>query len=180
MFLIENYKVKITPEILLIEVFKRLWEEDTTETKDIALKNFAYIEFLLSPKKTNPFYGYEAKIRPSKILEGIGLTEEELSPNITPAIRFYKDYLMNASPTLAYYESSLSAANKVKDFLSTVDLNRVTKTGQPIYKPKDITSAISDTDKVINTLNNLKAKVEQEVVTTGRVRADRDINPFEE
>jgi len=180
MFTIENFKVIPTPETLMIIVFRKIWEEDTSKDKEWALKNFAYVEFSLSPKRTNPFFGYDEEIRPTKILEGIGLAESELSKYIPEALIFYKDYIENGSPTLAYYNSNLEAANKVRRFLNTVDLNRLNRAGMPLYKPKDITSAIQDTEKVINTLYNLKAKVEQEIGTQGRTRADRDVNPFEE
>jgi len=52
------------------------------------------------------------------------------------------------------------------------------KTNTPIYKPKDITSAITDAEKTLTTLNALKSKVDEEVFTTSKVRKDKIISPF--
>ena len=49
----------------------------------------------------------------------------------------------------------------------------------PVYKPKDVTSAIIDTEKVIQTLIVLKEKMEQELTESSRIRGNKTINVFE-
>ena len=49
----------------------------------------------------------------------------------------------------------------------------------PLYKPKDISGAINDSEQNIRTLHNLKEKVEQELFEAVKTRSNRQINPFE-
>lgn len=179
MFEIVNGIVQITPEILLIDVFKRIWEDDTTEKKDIAIKNIAYVYFMCSPKKNNPYFGYEISVRGYKIMTGIKLEVEQLSPHIEEAMKFYENYLENFSPTLSLFNAALFATGKLKEYLLALDMNKTTATGMLVLKPKDVTNALSDIGKIIKDLNSLRDIVNKELSDTGKTRKDREINPFE-
>jgi hypothetical protein len=48
----------------------------------------------------------------------------------------------------------------------------------PIYKPKDITSAVADAEKTLGTLSALKSKVEEELYEKSKMRSDKVISPF--
>lgn len=136
--------------------------------------------FINSPKKDNPFYGYDKVIRKEKVFYALKVEEEEYYEDEVEALtEFYIDYLKNASPSKAYYESTLEAADKLKKFFTTVDLSKVNRMGTPIYKPADITRALQDTDKILTTLFNLKTKVDQELFDGGKTIKNREINPFE-
>lgn len=180
MFLIEDGIVKPTPEILFIEVFKVLWEEDKSKKKEVALKQFAYIEFMLSPKKTNPFFGYSENIRESKIIESLKIEKEIITDKVENALVYYKNYLLEYSPSLRFYEAAVVGAEKIQDFFTTYDMNATnSRTGMPLHKPADITRALNDTAKVIQTLAGLKEQVQQELLENTRTIKNRNINPFE-
>ena len=55
LFKIEGKAVFPNEETLLIEPFKSIWERDTSKNKEYALEDFAYIEFITSLLKTNPY-----------------------------------------------------------------------------------------------------------------------------
>lgn len=180
MFLIEDGIVKPTPEILLIEVFKTIWDKDNSKHKEVALKQFAYIEFMLSPKKTNPFFGYDRSIRSDKILDSIKVTKEIITKEVKKALEYYSEYLENYSPSLRFYKSAVIGAEKIQDFFITYNMNAVnSRTGMPLHKPADITRALNDTAKVIQTLNSLKEQVQQELFENTKTIKNRTINPFE-
>jgi len=180
MFIIEDTIVKPTPESLMVTVFKNIWEKDKSSRKEIALKNLALVEFFVSPKKSNPFYGYDKADRKEKILKAISLDVKDIyKKEVDEAILFYEDYIKECSPSLTYYNSAIEAANKMKGFFSTFSLSERTKSGTPVYKPGDITKALQDTDKVLNTLNTLRQKVEQDIYENFKTKSNRDINPFE-
>ena len=68
----------------------------------------------------------------------------------------------------------------IEEARDEIDLNeRNTRTGMPLYKPKDISGAINDSEQNIRTLHNLKEKVEQELFEAVKTRSNRQINPFE-
>lgn len=179
LFHIENKVAKPTPEVLLIEPFKTIWERDTSEHKTMAIKEFSYIEFMCSPKKTNPFHGYEEALREKKIVENIFGTPYVPDEMVRRAIALYKEFFYKASPTLRNLESARIASDKLNLFLQELDLDERNKSGSPLYKPKDITTALADTFNVAKTLNSLQERVEQEIFETFRTKNNREVNPFE-
>lgn len=180
MFIIEDGIVKPTPEVLLIEVFKNIWDKDTSKHKEIALKQLAYVEFMLSPKKTNPFFGYDKSIRSNKIIESLKVTKEIITKEVKKALEYYSEYLENYSPSLRFYKSAVIGAEKIQEFFTSYDMNAInSRTGMPLHKPADITRALNDTAKVIQTLSGLKDQVQQELFENTRTIKNRTINPFE-
>jgi hypothetical protein len=68
----------------------------------------------------------------------------------------------------------------MKNFFDTFDMTEKSeRTGLPVYKPGDITRALNDTDKVLQNLNSMKEKVEQELFEQTKTRSNKQINPFE-
>ncbi len=56
---------------------------------------------------------------------------------------------------------------------------RNAKTLNPVYKPKDITGAIADARRTLETLNALKSKVDEEVYEISRNKSGKEISPFQ-
>lgn len=180
LFTIENRIVKPNVETLLIHPFNEIWERDETPTKVEAIEDFTYIEFATSMKKSNPYAGYTEEIRREKLKADIitrdGWEEDEL---IKKAIDKLNTFQAEASVTYNYYMAARVAAEQMINFFTTVDIAKVNfKTGMPIYKPKDITSALMDTSKVVENLNVLKEKVEQEVYEQVKNRGQKTISQF--
>ncbi|MGL4330780.1 MAG: hypothetical protein ACRCSD_09315, partial [Clostridium sp.] len=81
--------------------------------------------------------------------------------------------------TYNYYMSAKVAAEKMNSFFRNFDMSMVNlKTGMPIYKPKDITSSLMDTSRVIENLNNLREKVDQEIFEQVKNRGQKVISKF--
>lgn len=180
LFIIENNIVKPNPETLLISPFKDLWDRDRTKDKQKAIKEFTFIEFMVSRKKSNPYAGYSEDVRFDKVKQDVFSTSWQPDILIEEAMSKLNEFQKNASPTYSYYIDSLETAENTRTFLKTVDLRQKNdKTGNPLYKPKDVTSALIDTEKVILTLATLKDKVEQELFDTTKTRGMRQINYFE-
>lgn len=170
-----------TEEVLLISPFSDIWERDYTSRHSLASKEFAYIEFMCSPKKTNPFYGYTSiETRSAKIIEKIFKTDWQPDSLIAEAINTYREFLKDASPSLSYLESAFNAVNKLKDFFNNVDLNEKTPKGALLYKPRDVTIALGDSEKVLKQLQILSDKVQHEMLEAGKTKRNRVISVFEE
>lgn len=180
LFVVENSVAKPNTEVLLISPFKEIWERDTSEDKYIATKEFTFIEFMSSKKKTNPYAGYDDELR-FKVLKEMLFDEDwEIDELVESALIKIKDFQEEASPTYKYYLSASNAAAKMRTFFNTFDINeRNERNGNPIYKPSDITRALNDTDKVLQNLNSMKEKVEQELFEQTKTRGNKEINPFE-
>jgi hypothetical protein len=181
LFIVENSVAKPTEEILLITPFKEIWERDETDGKENAVADFTYIEFMSSKKRSNPYAGYRDEDRHEKLKEL--LFDEEWEPDelVEQALIKVAEFQTEASPTYSYYLAVLKASEKMKDFFNSLDMEATNKrTGLPIYKPADITRAIVDTDKVLQNLNNMKEKVEQELFEQTKTKGNKKINPFEQ
>jgi hypothetical protein len=179
-FIVEDYKVMPTAEALSIKAFKNIW--NSSDEKETLLSKFAYIEFMCSYKPTNPFIGYlDPEERKQKIIEKIDMTIEECDDDlIVEAIKVYEELQNNASPSLNFYMAALEASKTMIDFFNDVDLNKKnSRTGNPLYKPADITKALKDTYEILKTMNSLKEKVHQEIYDSSKGKGGRVINYFE-
>lgn len=180
LFRVENKTVFPNEETLLIEPFKSIWERDKTKSKSKAFEEFAYIEFLSSMKKTNPYRQYPEDRKESKIVEDIINTPNwKPDKKIKEAIDKIKEFQTEASTTYSYYMSAKRAAEKMQYFFNTFNINeRNEKTGNPVYKPRDITSALNETEKTLQTLKSLEAKIQEELLEETRNKSDKEISRF--
>ena len=180
LFIVENNIAKPNVETLLISPFKDIWERDKSTTKERAIKELTFIEFMSSKKKTNPYAGYDDEKR-FEILKKTFFDETwQMDAMVEQGLIKINEFQKEASPTYKYYIDNLETAERTRKFLKEIDLSeRNERTGNPLYKPKDVTSAIIDAEKVILTLASLKEKVEQELFETTKTKGNKAINPFE-
>lgn len=180
LFQINGKTVFPNPETILISPFKDIWKRDLTETKENAIQEFAYIEFMTSMLKSNPYREYPETKKDEIIRKDI-ITQIDWNPD--PLIKQAMQYIIKnqeeGSITYNYWMSNKKAIEKMIDFFNNFDIDeRNIKSGTPIYKPKDITSAVADAEKTLTTLSALKTKVDEEVYESSRSRADKVVSPF--
>lgn len=180
LFQIEGKAVFPNSETLLISPFKEIWDRDRTPGKENAIQEFAYIEFMTSMLKSNPYREYPEDRKDTVIRADI-ITQIDWQPDdlVLQAMEKVKEWQEDGSISYTYWMSNKKAAEKMIDFFNTFDINEVNpKTLNPIYKPRDITSAIADAEKTLTTLNALKKKVDEEVFESTRNKGDKIISPF--
>lgn len=180
LFQIQGKAVFPNPETLLISPFKEIWERDKSSKKETAIQEFAFIEFMTSMLKSNPYREYPED-RKEEIIRKDIITEEDWKPDelIEKAMEKIKEWQTEGSISYTYWMSNKTAAEKMIDFFNNFDITEVNpKTFNPIYKPRDITSAIADAEKTLTTLNALKKKVDEEIFESNRVKAGKEISPF--
>ena len=180
LFTVENSIAKPNTETLLISPYKEIWERDSSPTKDKAIREFTFIEFMASKMKTNPYAGYADELRFSKLKTLLFTDDWVMDPLIEAGLVHISEFQKEASPTYSYYLSVCKATEKMKQFFNEFEMTEKNeRTGLPIYKPGDITRALNDTDKVLQNLNSMKEKVEQELFEQTKTRSNKQINPFE-
>lgn len=181
LFEINEKHVYPNPETLLIEPFKSIWERDKSKDKGNAIEDFTYIEFIVSMKKSNPYRQYEEGVKHEKLVEDI-ITQEDWQPDnlIVQGIEKLKQYQQEASTTYSYYLAAKTAAEGMRDFFMQpgILLERNEKSGNPVYKPRDITSALNDTERVLANLKALEKKVEEEIYEETKTKGGKQISPF--
>jgi hypothetical protein len=181
LFKVEGQAVLPNTETLLISPFKEIWERDEHPEKDRAIAEFKYMEFMTSALKSNPYKGYDTAQRRVKVKESCGF-ESNWEPDdlIKDGMALIEEFQIEASENYQYYLAALKAANSMKDFFSTPGILQMAnaKTGNPLYKPKDLTNALKDTDAVLTNLKGLKTKIEEELYTAKKSRANKVISSF--
>jgi hypothetical protein len=181
LFTVESKVVSPTTQVLLIPPFKEIWERDTTKDKRYAIEDFSYIEFMASIQKSNPYSGYAEHQRPEKIIKDIITREDwdQEDPLLIYGIAKLKEFQAEASVTYNYYMAAKSAAEKMQQFFINFSMSDVNhRTGAPIFKPKDITSALNDTSRVLENLNTLREKVDNEVFEEIKKKGQKVVSPF--
>jgi hypothetical protein len=181
LFTVESKVVSPTTQVLLIQPFKEIWERDTSKDKRYAIEDFSYIEFMASIQKSNPYSGYSEHQRPEKIIKDIITREDwdQEDPLFIQGIAKLKEFQAEASVTYNYYMAAKSAAEKMQQFFINFSMSDVNlRTGAPIFKPKDITSALNDTSRVLENLNTLREKVDNEVFEEIKKKGQKIVSPF--
>lgn len=166
---------------LMIQPFKAIWQEDTSDDKGEAILALSFIELMCSPKKSNPFAGYDKDTRYTKLkVELYGDSTYQLPHLVIDGMSKYEELLENSSPTYSFLQSAFEAAHKLKVYFRTYDLGERTKGGAAVYKPKDITSALKEVSDVVKSLENTRTKVDEELLDEGKMRNNRQVGLFEE
>ena len=180
LFIIENNIAKPNPETLLISPFKEIWGRDSSEDKGRAIKELSYCEFMMSKMRSNPYAGFSDDQRHDRLALAL-FDDEYWEPDylVQQGMIKISEFQKEGSATYTYYLSLLEAADKMKKFFLTFDMDELNDKGQRVWKPRDITSAMSDTDKILQNLHGAKEKVEQELFESTRTRGNRVVNIFE-
>ena len=179
LFKIEDKKVFPNEETLLIPPFSQIWERDESPDKWLAMREFAYIEFMTSQLKSNPYKGYSEKVREVKIKEDI-IIDPTWQPDwlVEQAMKKIEEFQTEGSESYTLLMDALRAKETLQKFLREFDLDERSNNGAMIMKPKDITTALLDLDKVVASISSLKKKVEEDMFETVKTRANKVISPF--
>lgn len=182
LFKVEGNRVYPNEETLLISPFKEIWGRDNSPEKEVAIKELTYIEFMTSQLKTNPYKGYRETQRDEVLKKDI-IKDENWKPDdlVIDAMDKIEEFQKEASSSYKLYKASLKAKENLEDFLLSVDLQseeNKTDKGAMVLKPKDITTALLDVDKVTASLSALHQKIEEELYEEVKVRAGKKIGVF--
>ena len=180
LFSVEGKIVQPNTETLLVSPFKEIWARDKSKGKENALEDFTYIEFMTSMLKSNPYKGYASEVK-DKVVRDAVITQSnwQVDELILKGMEYIFKIQKEGSPTYTLYMSALQAKDKLERFFRTVDLDeRSPKTGFPIYKPKELSSAMLDVDKLTASLAALAKKVEEELFDSIKTRGAKEISPF--
>lgn len=164
-------KVVIHPDMLLIPVFKELWENDE-ENKEYATKLISYI--VLNNKWDSPYVqSMDAETRESKLKERFfDNCDYTLTPEEKICEDEYKSFLnTRALQMLNNMRLKLdSISNYYKESLDdTLDEKKI----------KDLLAGMTSVGKVMESISSLEDMVKSEETSIGRVKGDAKVNPYE-
>lgn len=166
------------PDIFLIREFEALWDPERNKCKKDptgklrlrAFRELKYIYLMINWK--SPYSDYANAERHAECLKDAQITEEEWAdPVFREACRKYKE-LQNSSRSLKLIKSAQGVVDKVSDYFDTLDLYERKDDGTPIYKVKEIMSAMQDVAKIVESLKTLEFMYKKEQEAESEVRGD--------
>ena len=170
---IENYELQVAPEALLIRPIRRIWNADRSERKEKFYQQMSYLYFMVDPRSTYSYIIDEGE-REQAIIQQEGLPDDfKPSQFLEEAMEVYKKHTITVSQKLL--NDALVAADTVGSFLRTVDLTEEDDKGRPKYQVSQITAALKNLEGIINTIQTLQKKVEQEIVDNGKARGTQEL-----
>lgn len=170
---LDNYELTVAPEALLIRPIRRLWNQDRSERKEKFYQQMSYLYFMVAPLST---YSYilDYDERSKTIIEQEGLPSDfRPSELLAEAMKIYKEHTKTVSQGLL--ESSLIGADKVSKFLRDLDLTETDYKGRPKYQVSTVTAALKNIEGIVQSIQTLQKKVEQELVDNGKARGSQEL-----
>ena len=176
LFEMNGSKLTFATEALTIEAFREIWDRDTSEEKETALGEFAYV--LWMSDYLSPYRSLKTSERSAEVIKDVGLGEWEPDDVIGKAIEQYER--LQETPSMGFLKSARKAAENLREFFDQIDLNERDKSGKPVYKPSDVTTAIANSVKIIEALDRWEEKVKIELSAGDDIiRGGGQSGPFE-
>lgn len=178
LFTVNKLAVIPLPETYMISPFKEIIERDNSKGKTKALKEFAYIEFMSSTKKSNPFAGYDSDIKEKKIVEKLFNKSYNPDKLVLEGIAFIEELQKKHSPIYSLYMAAKEGTEKIKRFIRNVDVDERDERGKPMFKAGDVLKTINEIPKVLATLKDLEVKIQAEDLSISKNRGELKVGIF--
>jgi hypothetical protein len=176
-FDIENNKVVLNANSLVIPEFRFLWDRDKSKEKHKATKEISYIVFLCDESINNPYRAYKDFERENILIKdfmGLNWVPDEA---ITKAVEKYKELKQSTNSRLL--RSAKRAADKLAEYFDTVDFSLQDKSGKPVYSSRDLSSNLKEVAGIVKSLTLLEDMVRKEQMESSNVRGGGDIGLYE-
>jgi len=172
----------VTPntETLLLYPFNKIWERDRSKNKSVARSEFAYIEFMSSQLKSNPFRNYKADKKEAKIIQA-AIKQKNWQPDtlVKIGIEAIKSFQKEASTIYRLYLASKRAVEETEAFLNSFSYEEINeKSGAQLYKPKDILAIVKTLNDSLQTLMDMEDKVQQELFEVIKNKGGKTVSSF--
>ena len=171
LFDLKERKVTFAPQALLIPEFKVLWDTDETEHKETAIQKLSYVYYLCDYKSP-----YVLSVPPELLRSTVGrdfMKDEDYEPDIEVVVAIEKYKELQRTPSMGLLEAATITIHKLSSYLRSVDLSERDKSGKPLYKPSDVTSALKSIGGVVESISKVQDQIEKETIKKGTLRGQR-------
>ena len=174
---INNYKLEVEDELLLLKPFKELYKADKTKEKSKFMDFLTIVYYVYDPRSD---YNYiiDEELRLQEVCDSNGLKVPTFTTIEKNCIELYKSLTNTISTELL--KSTKIAIDKVRAFLETVDLNQLDDKGKPVYTINSITSAIKQVPLLAKEVKEAERQVTKEIEEQGRARGGNTKKLFED
>lgn len=174
---LDNYKLEIEDELLLLRPFKDLYKADKTKDKSKFYDFLTILYYTYDPRSDYNYIANEED-RIKEVCESNGLPPFKPSEKEKQCIELYSKMCQTSSSLLL--RDTKIAVDKLRKFLLEVDLSLLDDKGKPVYTINSITSTIKQIPQLAKDLMEAERLVTKELEEQGKVRGGNDRNSLYE
>ena len=171
LFLLEKNKVVPNPSTLLIDSFKELWKRDTSKDKSQALLELAYVYYISDYKSV--YLSVPPEDREQVIIDDLFSDNKywKADKEVLAAVKKYQE--LQHVPALRFLDAQRHALEELMKYYKNVDHRRITR-------PTEISKAMAESAKVLDSLDKIEERVKKEISTKGKLRGENKLGSFED
>lgn len=174
---INNYKLEVEDELLLLKPFKELYKADKTKDKSKFFDFLTIVYYTYDPRSDYNYITNEQE-RLKEVCESNGLTVPSYTVKELECIDLYKQLTTTISSSLL--KSTRIAIGKVQEFLENLDMYATDNNGKPIYSINTVTSAVKQIPALVKEVVEAEKMVTKEIEEAGRARGGNNKKLFED
>lgn len=174
---IENYKLVVEDELLLLTPFRDYYKNDKTKDKSKFIDFLTIVYFVYDPRSDYSYIVNESE-RITEVCDSNGFKVPKFSKLELECIELYKKLTTTISSVLL--KSTKTAISKVSDFLDNIDMYATDDKGKPLYTINSITSAIKQIPSLAKEVMEAEKMVNKEIQEQGRARGGNTKKLFED
>lgn len=172
-----DYKIVITPEILNIPEFKKLWSKDKTKGKIEAFKQFEYIYYVEDFNSPYSIYSHEERVAKVKV-DHFKDINYSVDKDLEDACVKYRE--LNETPLLGLLRDAYDLVQKLRSYFKQVNFNLLDDSGKPVYSAKDAMANLGKLKEVVVSMKTLEHLVKQEQLDNVRSRGESETGLYED
>ena len=159
-----------TPACSEIPEFKEVIEKE-----DNPAVHLAYIYHMNS--KDSPYVNYSSRMREEEVKSDLyGDKNREPPEHVKKAEEKYVD--LTTTPEQRLLESAIDTIYKYIDYFDDIDPTERDDNNKPVYKMKDVTRVMEKLPGVVDTLEDLRDRVDKGEGSSGEIRGDVELTEY--
>lgn len=173
---IDNYKLEIEDEILLLKPFKELYKTDKTKNKDSFYEFLTILYYVYDPRSD---YNYivDEQERIQEVCDSNGIVRRKFSSKEEECIFLYKKLTCTTSSLLL--EDTKAAVENVRKMLKSINFETLEEK-EKVIALKNVTSVTAMIPKLVKDLTEAERAVIKEIEEAGRARGGNVKKLFED
>lgn len=169
---LEDYKIKIADEALLVKPIRKLFNMDKSKSKEKFLEQMSILFFVYSPQ-SNYSYIVDEKDRLAEVLQQEGIKEFHCTNEFKEAIEVYKK--LTITPSSILLADTNVVVDKVRKVLKDIDFDEL-DAEKKVTAVKTVASVVSMIPKLVKDLSEAAKAVQKEIEETGKARGTQELS----
>lgn len=172
---IDNYKIKVADEALLVKPIRKLFNMDRSKNKERFYEQMSILFFVYSPSSS---YSYitDEKDRLKEVLQQEGIKDFHNTAEFKDAVAAYKK--LNTTPSSILLADTNMVVDKVRNVLKSIDFEELDEE-KKVMAVKTVASVVAMIPKLVKDLSDAEKAVQKELEETGKARGSQELTIFD-